>query len=103
MNGRISKAGEVDRYKLAVSPGDRWNLELRARCLGTSGLDGVLSIYDTKGKKLASAGDKPPKEDVFPLLSAGRSSFDPRLYFPVPRSGPGVRSPAALPLPRASP
>ena len=85
MNGRISKTGEVDRYKLAVSPGDHWNLELRARGLGTSRLDGVLSIYDNKGKKLASAGDKPPKEDVFSLLSAGRTSSDPWLDFTVPK------------------
>jgi hypothetical protein len=85
MNGRISKSGEVDHYKLAVSPGDHWGLELRARGLGTSRLDGVLSIYDAKGKKLASAGDKPPKEDVFSLLSAGRTSSDPWLDFTVPK------------------
>lgn len=85
MNGRISKAGEVDRFKLAVSPGEHWNLELRARGLGTSLLDGVLTIYDNKGKKLASAGDKPPKEDVFSLLSAGRTSSDPWLDFTVPK------------------
>ncbi len=85
MNGRISKTGEVDRYKLAVAPGDHWDLELRARGLGTSLLDGVLSIYDDKGKKLASAGDKPPKEDVFSLLSAGRTSSDPWLDFTVPK------------------
>lgn len=81
MNGRISKPGEVDRYKLAVSPADHWVLELRARGLGYSRLDGVVSIFDTKGKKLASAGDKPPKEDVFSLLSAGRTSSDPWLDF----------------------
>jgi hypothetical protein len=85
MNGRISKPGEVDRYKVTVSPGDHWNLELHARGLGTSRLDGVLSIYDTQGKKLASAGDKPPKEDVFSLLSAGRTSSDPWLDFTVPK------------------
>jgi hypothetical protein len=85
MNGRISKAGAVDRYKLAVSPGDHWQLELRARGLGTSRLDGVLTINDAKGKKLASAGDKPPREDVFSLLSAGRTSSDPWLDFTVPK------------------
>jgi hypothetical protein len=85
MNGRISKAGEVDRYKVAVSPGDHWEFELAARGLGTSRLDGVLSIYDAKGAKLASAGDKPPKEDVFSLLSAGRTSSDPWLDFTAPK------------------
>ena len=85
MNGRISKKGEVDRYKVAASPGDHWAFELQARALGTSRLDGVLSIYDEKGKKLTSAGDKPPKEDVFSLLSAGRTSSDPWLDFTVPK------------------
>src|ERR1700722_9039693 len=85
MNGRISKAGEVDRYRVAVAPGDHWAFELGARGLGTSRLDGVLSIYDAKGNKLASAGDKPPKEDVFSLLSAGRTSSDPWLDFTVPK------------------
>jgi len=85
MNARISKPGEVHRYKLAVSPGDHWEIELGARSLGTSRLDGVLSIYDAKGAKLASAGDKPPKEDVFSLLSAGRTSSDPWLDFTAPK------------------
>ena len=84
MNGRISKAGEVDRYKLAVSPGDQWGLELRARGMGTSRLDGVVTAYDAQGKKLGSAGDKPPKEDVFSLLAAGRTSSDPWLDLVVP-------------------
>jgi hypothetical protein len=85
MNGRIATAGEVDRYKLAVSPGEHWVLELRARGLGTSRLDGVLTIFDPSGKKLKSAGDQPPKEDVFSLLSAGRTSSDPWLDVKVPK------------------
>jgi len=85
MNGRLSKQGEVDRYKVSVSPGDHWNFDLQARSLGTSRLDGVLTIYDAKGNKLASSGDKPPKEDVFSLLSAGRTSADPWLDFTAPK------------------
>ncbi|MBZ5595715.1 MAG: PPC domain-containing protein [Acidobacteriia bacterium] len=88
MNGRISKTGEVDRYKLAVSTGEQWELELGARGLGTSRLDGVVTVYDAQGKKLASAGDQPPKEDVFSLLAAGRTSSDPWLGLKVPS---GVR------------
>jgi hypothetical protein len=84
MNGRISQPGEVDRYKLAVSPGDHWVLELRGRGLGTSRLDGVVTVYDSTGKKLDSAGDKPPKEDVFSLLAAGRTSSDPWLDIKIP-------------------
>jgi hypothetical protein len=85
MNGRVSKPGEVDRYKVAVSPGDHWTVELAARALGTSQLDGVITVYDAKGKKLISAGDLPPKEDVFSLLSAGRTSSDPWLEFKIPK------------------
>jgi len=85
MNGRISKNGEVDKYKLSVSPEEHWQFDLRARGLGTSRLNAVLTIYDAKGKKLASAGDQPPKEDVFSLLSAGRTSSDPWLDFKVPK------------------
>ncbi len=84
MNGRISKAGEIDRYKLLMSPGDQWELELRARGLGTSRLNGVVAVYGADGKKLGSAGDKPPKEDVFSLLAAGRTSSDPWLDLKVP-------------------
>jgi hypothetical protein len=84
MNGRISKTGEVDRYKLAVAPGDEWALELGARGLATSRLDGVITAYDAQGKKLGSAGDKTPKEDVFSLLAAGRTSSDPWLELKVP-------------------
>ena len=84
MNGRIARAGEVDRYQLPVSPGEQWELELGARGLGTSRLDGVVTVYDTQGKKLASAGDQPPKEDVFSLLAAGRTSSDPWVGLKVP-------------------
>jgi hypothetical protein len=85
MNGRISKTGEVDRYKVSVLPGEHWQFDLRARGLGTSRLDGVITVYDPKGKKLASAGDQPPKEDVFSLLSAGRTSSDPWIDLTAPK------------------
>jgi hypothetical protein len=84
VNGRIGQPNEVDRYKLAVTPGEEWSFELRCRGLGTSRLDGVLSVWDEKGKKVASAGDVPPKEDVFSLLSAGRTATDPWLAVKVP-------------------
>jgi hypothetical protein len=84
MNGRIAAPGEIDRYKLAVAPGEHWEIEARARGLGTSRLDAVVTVYDAKGTKLSSAGDKPPKQDVFSLLSAGRTSADPWVEFNVP-------------------
>jgi hypothetical protein len=85
MNGRISRPGEVDRYKLAVTPGEHWELDLTARSLGTSRLDAVITVFDAKGKRLKSAGDQLPKEDVFSLLSAGRTSSDPFLEIQVPK------------------
>ena len=52
MNGRLSHSGEIDRYKFRVAPGQRWVVELDAASLGTSRLDGVLTLYDSEGKTL---------------------------------------------------
>jgi hypothetical protein len=70
MNGRIAKNGEIDRYKVAVQPGQQWVLELTAAALGTSQLDAILTVFDTKGKKLFS------RDDI--------ASADPALPFTVP-------------------
>lgn len=86
VNGRIAKPSEIDRYRLAVSPGASLLFELQCRELGTSRLDGLITIYDAKGKKLASAGDTPPPVDVFSLNLVGRTSPDPVLNFKVPES-----------------
>ncbi|MDQ6666461.1 MAG: hypothetical protein M3Z23_18940, partial [Acidobacteriota bacterium] len=84
VNGRIAKPAEVDRYPLHVTPGESLLLELQARELETSRLDGLITIYDAKGKKLASAGDTAPPPDVFAILTATRTSNDPFLNFKVP-------------------
>ncbi len=70
MNGRISKPGEIDRYTLAVKPGQQWVLELTAAALGTSQLDAILTVFDAKGKKLFT------RDDI--------NSADPTLPFTVP-------------------
>jgi hypothetical protein len=57
VNGRISKGGEIDRYKLKVEPGQRWLFEMEAASLGTSQLDAILTLTDAAGKKLASGDD----------------------------------------------
>ena len=59
VNGRLSQAAEVDKYELAVNPGEEFMFSLQARELGTSKLMGLITIYDEKGKRLASAGDGP--------------------------------------------
>lgn len=84
VNGRIAKEGERDRYKLKVQPGEKLLLELQARELGTSRLEGILTVYDASGKKLDSAGDKPLPEDVFAIQGTSRTSSDPFLNLTVP-------------------
>jgi len=67
VNGRIAKAGEVDRYRIAVTPGQHWLFELAAASLG-SPLDALLTAYDEKGKKLASRDDIASSDPAVPLL-----------------------------------
>ncbi len=67
MNGRIAKPGEVDKYKLAVKPGEQWVFELSASSLGSSLLDGLITLYDEKGKKLASRDDTASADPAFPF------------------------------------
>jgi hypothetical protein len=56
-NGRISRAGEVDRYVLAVKKGDALRFEVQAAALG-SWLDSVLVVRDAEGKQLAENDDQ---------------------------------------------
>ena len=70
VNGRLAKPREVDRYRMAVQPGQRWTFELDAATLGSSMLDAVLTVYGPNDKPLASADDG--------------SGLDPRLNFDVP-------------------
>ena len=84
VNGRIAKPAQVDRYKLPVTAGESLLFELQSRELGTSALDGLITVSDSKGAKLASAGDIPPPIDVFSLQTGNRTSNDPSLNFKVP-------------------
>ncbi|HUS08478.1 MAG TPA: hypothetical protein VMZ52_19390 [Bryobacteraceae bacterium] len=84
INGRIAKPAEVDRYRVEVKPGESLLLELQARELDTSRLDGLITVYDGSGKKLVAAGDTTPPPDVFAVLVASRTSNDPFLNFKVP-------------------
>jgi hypothetical protein len=87
INGRLDKAGEVDRYRLAVEPGEHLILELQARELGTSKVEAIVTAY-AGSKKLGSAGDQPLTEDVFAVQNSSRTSSDPFLNVSVP---PDVR------------
>ena len=83
VNARLDQPGAIDRYKLPVKPGEKLLFELQARDLGTSKLEGVITIYNG-AKKLDSAGDKPLPEDVFAVQGTSRTSSDPFLNFTVP-------------------
>ena len=84
INGRLDKEGEVDRYRVKAEPGEKLLFEMQARELGTSRLEGVITVYDANGKKLDSAGDKPLPEDVFAIQGTSRTSSDPFLNVTVP-------------------
>lgn len=84
INGRLDKEGEIDRYIFSVEPGDALLFEMEARELGTSKLQAVVSVYDSDGKKLASAGDEPLPVDVFAVQGTSRTMGDPVFNFKVP-------------------
>ena len=56
LNGRIETPGDVDQFRLAVNPGDKLRIEVRAAALG-SALDGVLRVLKTDNAQLANADD----------------------------------------------
>ena len=84
VNGRISEPGEVDRYRLAVSPGEYWQFELGAASLGTSQLYALLSVHDSGGKKLVSAGATKPEKSPFAVVFSSTTGEDPSLSLTVP-------------------
>ena len=84
VNARLSKPAEIDKYTLVVAPGDEYIFELQARELGTSKINGVITIFDEKGKRLTSAGDTPFAVDVAAVQASSRTAGDPFLNFKVP-------------------
>jgi hypothetical protein len=71
ISGRLSAAGEEDRYTIAVTPGQKLRFDVTARQFG-SPLDGVLSIKKEDGSQVASGDDRP-------------GSSDPLVDFTVPK------------------
>jgi hypothetical protein len=84
INGRLAKPGEVDRYKLQVTPGEPLILRMQARELGTSKLMAVMTVLDAKGKQLARSGDEPLAEDVY-NVNTSRTAGDPILRVEAPK------------------
>lgn len=91
INGRIANTAEVDEYRLAVEPGQSWMIETQAAGLGPSQLYTLITLYDDKGKKLASAGDQEPQESLSFISSTGETFGDPHLGFRVPEGVGEIR------------
>jgi len=53
--------------------------------LGTSKIMGLITVFDEKGKRLASAGDGPLPVDVGAVQVSSRTQGDPHLEFKVPK------------------
>ncbi len=66
MNGRIDSPGEVDAYRVAVKPRENWFIELVGASLG-SPIEGLITIFDEKGKKLASRAGSGGLDAILPF------------------------------------
>jgi hypothetical protein len=77
INGRIEKKGDVDRYTFRASACERLVFEVKAEELG-SPLDAHLTLYNGKGKELASNDDVDP---------GNRLNRDARLEFSFMEAG----------------
>ena len=86
VNGRVAEPGEVDRYSLKVNPGETWRFEMGAASLDASPLYALLTLYDQAGTKLASAGDVPPKDNIYAVVSSMGPGEDPFLALTIPES-----------------
>jgi Bacterial pre-peptidase C-terminal domain len=85
MNGRISRPGEVDRYKVRVTPGQHWAFEIEAAALGTSKLLGVLAVYDAQTNKRLALTELGQETGTNPFsFESSRNEVDPRLSLAIP-------------------
>ena len=86
VNGRISRPGEVDKYRLSVSPGQRWSFEVDAATLGTSQLDAFLSLFDAATNKRLALADLLDQDDPFKQLVKTGNVVAQRLSFTIPKN-----------------
>ena len=86
MNARISRAGEVDRYRVAVTPGQVWAFEVEAASLGVSKLLGVLAVYDAATNKRLALTELGQEAGTNPFsFESSRNDVDPRLSVSIPK------------------
>lgn len=85
MNGQISRPGEIDRYRVAVKPGEHWAFEVEAASLGLSKLLGVLSVDDGATNKRMALTELGPEAGTNPFsFENSRNEVDPRLSLLIP-------------------
>lgn len=83
VNGRILQAGEIDRYRLPVEPGEHWSLELRSGELPGSELYGVLTV-SRGGEALAVAGRYAGDPRPSVISTTGQTASYPFINLEVP-------------------
>jgi len=91
VNGRISKPGETDSYKISVKEGEKWHVQLRAARLGTSSLYGVLTLYDGKGEKLGTTREISARYKLSNLDVVEDPNADQHMSFAVPEGVDEIR------------
>jgi hypothetical protein len=90
MNGRISRPGEVDRYRLSVTPGQHWNFEIEAATIGTSQLDPFLSLLDPATNKPLALADLFDKDDPYKQLVETGKAIAQHISFTVPNGSSAI-------------
>ena len=86
MNGRIGRPGEVDRYRVAVTPGQQWAFEVEAASSGASKLLGVLAVYDAATNKRLALTELGQEAGTNPFsFDTSRNEVDPRLSLTIPK------------------
>ena len=91
VNGRISKPGEIDRYKFSVKEGEKWHIQLQAARLGTSNLYGVLNLYDGKDEKLGTTREIGARYKLSNLDVAEDPNADQHMSFEAPEGVDEIR------------
>ncbi|MEZ5401060.1 MAG: PPC domain-containing protein [Bryobacteraceae bacterium] len=69
VNGRIGAKGEIDKYRLAVKPGEEWIAVVTAASTGVSFLDALVTVTDGAGKKIESRDDLGGADPAIPFTA----------------------------------
>lgn len=86
IDGQIGADRDVDVYGVTLEAGQTLTIELVARRRG-SGLDGFLTVYDERGRTIASNDDAPAAASGAAPDVAVNATADSRLTFAAPKSG----------------